>query len=1137
MDTSKLFDYFAVYGIGEELPLSQSPTFTFSKQSESTSSTKVSANENIVSHLRLRIINENEILSPPNSEFIKRFEIGHGDGKMLWLEVIFGRFNGKIRPEWNGKAISKIDLWYLQYEGDYIKIPASMGVEPVPIYIGIKSAHQFSHRENEYNCYIGNYDISPILNAQPLEGTKLILTFSTFDSQGEPPISDIKLVTATIKINEDGQSYKNAEIPIGYSYINVALGKNKDSLLCFRKIDPMHTTYKAELIEKFPRKGHCNNELNQAIPMFIFSEGIKLSKEQETAKVFSFMLSSAEETGQISKIYITALIFYEQISEQLSNQLYIMQNEINKVYMPKAICLISHWPFIDQYKEILKEIYRLTISTYELPIERVICNLIQEIPLPDQGITVVEYTIGNKTLQFSRPPPKYLPYFPGSCLEYLFRSLSIDSIIDVWSCILSERKILLISRQKSILTYAAMGLECLIFPFKWEQVFIPILPASLKNYIETIFPYIIGVSPSILTSEVEIPYDAVRVYLDEGRIDSKEEFPRLPEKLRRQLYNSLMNCANIFSLQDGIRYVADEAFDTYIKEEDDSKVFDVLKVRDAFLHFLTHLLKNYSKFYRLPAKAIEKIINSRSCFNVEDFLNSHKSNKPESLLFKLTETSLFAGFIESRFFSSANQFELEYFDEASRFKTSKNDPYFVKPYSHRETIQSLFVNNTGYESDFSFRYERFPRLNDVYFIDPRPIQVLATTITPKLKLAFKNDMLVRLSSLEWGKFLMTTIYRIWITVFAHCMPKYKENANLLIDLALYVMDGMKKSTNKPDEDMYRKLIEACGHCELNERVLSLFKRMKNQGIEPDARTHGVYVTAVAKSQELQNEINTILSKEFPANSLCLSLTLKNCKYMIHNSCPNCEYILSQEEIMMGWDRSYTSSTTACPKNFCEGKLTAKFTVILDKLMDTNRSLHVEYLSPLLIQKELENLIFTFGENILLSKDFCEKYKSLFWNMVLNFQLLKLPYFFIDPSFNSDNLPQFVRDYVKNDSKEKEAKNDQLSKTTKPNEDQSEGNSNETNSHSNPQTIRERFFSLIKKRKSSAGNENMSTKNLMNNMAIKKLFGPFIEEFRTGNIRRERSGSFMDSTEVEEYVEDKPQHPPELPQLRTYSNRS
>jgi hypothetical protein len=59
------------------------------------------------------------------------------------------------------------------------------------------------------------------------------------------------------------------------------------------------------------------------------------------------------------------------------------------------------------------------------------------------------------------------------------------------------------------------------------------------------------------------------------------------------------------------------------------------------------------------------------------------------------------------------------------------------------------------------------------------------------------------------------------------MTKFRIHADLQMNLALHILDDMKKAGCKPDEDIYRKLIDACGRCDLKERVLILFKKMKN----------------------------------------------------------------------------------------------------------------------------------------------------------------------------------------------------------------------------------------------------------------------------------------------------------------------
>ena len=75
---------------------------------------------------------------------------------------------------------------------------------------------------------------------------------------------------------------------------------------------------------------------------------------------------------------------------------------------------------------------------------------------------------------------------------------------------------------------------------------IPILPKQLKNYIETILPYIIGISPDMLTADIEVPIDAVKVYLDESKMHVAEFIPRLPDKARRCLVSRLNQVAGVF---------------------------------------------------------------------------------------------------------------------------------------------------------------------------------------------------------------------------------------------------------------------------------------------------------------------------------------------------------------------------------------------------------------------------------------------------------------------------------------------------------------------------------------------------------------------------------------------------------------
>jgi hypothetical protein len=41
-------------------------------------------------------------------------------------------------------------------------------------------------------------------------------------------------------------------------------------------------------------------------------------------------------------------------------------------FEPKAVCLMSTWPFLDNYREMLKQMYRIAQSTNQVPLERII---------------------------------------------------------------------------------------------------------------------------------------------------------------------------------------------------------------------------------------------------------------------------------------------------------------------------------------------------------------------------------------------------------------------------------------------------------------------------------------------------------------------------------------------------------------------------------------------------------------------------------------------------------------------------------------------------------------------------------------------------------------------------------------------
>jgi len=111
---------------------------------------------------------------------------------------------------------------------------------------------------------------------------------------------------------------------------------------------------------------------------------------------------------------------------------------------------------------------------------------------------------------------QYPPYSCKDGTEFLFRALQADLVIEVFIALILEKKVILISNYKSLLSHACFSLLSYLFPLCWKHSLIPILPRSQIDFVEAPFPYLIGIEQSILEEEemVEFPEDTMQVYLD-----------------------------------------------------------------------------------------------------------------------------------------------------------------------------------------------------------------------------------------------------------------------------------------------------------------------------------------------------------------------------------------------------------------------------------------------------------------------------------------------------------------------------------------------------------------------------------------------------------------------------------------------
>ncbi|XP_072165397.1 DENN domain-containing protein 5B-like [Diadema setosum] len=206
------------------------------------------------------------------------------------------------------------------------------------------------------------------------------------------------------------------------------------------------------------------------------------------------------------------------------------------LYVSKCICLIMQVPFVRATQKFLEQIYEVVRSSNSpsLPMESFIFNILYEVPLPPMGRSMV-FTGVSRNIACQRPSRTELPLceYP---LREVFTLLGTENVVDLLTCVLLEKQVILVSKDYQRLMLVAESMSTLIFPFTWPYTYAPILPASMLYFLDAPLPFIMGLHLSEANlypeSEMELPTQASMCYVDiDGPyIELPEELPKFPNK-------------------------------------------------------------------------------------------------------------------------------------------------------------------------------------------------------------------------------------------------------------------------------------------------------------------------------------------------------------------------------------------------------------------------------------------------------------------------------------------------------------------------------------------------------------------------------------------------------------------------------
>ncbi|KAL7744055.1 hypothetical protein ACLKA6_001279 [Drosophila palustris] len=143
-----------------------------------------------------------------------------------------------------------------------------------------------------------------------------------------------------------------------------------------------------------------------------------------------------------------------------------------------------------------------------------------------------------------------------------------------------------------------------------------------------------------------------------------------------------------------------------------------------------------------------------------------------------------------------------------------------------------------------------------------------------------------------------------------------------------------------------------------------------------------------------------------------------------SQCHNCSVLVYDEEIMSGWSAEDSNLNTTC--HACN-KLTVPFlSVQITRLSSTESetdgngdgvapdksSLTVPYLNPLVLRKELENILTQEGDMALIKPNFVEEHPIIYWNLLWLMERIEgkthLPELCLPPTSDEEQLDPLTK---------------------------------------------------------------------------------------------------------------------------------
>ena len=733
---------------------------------------------------------------------------------------------------------------------------------------------------------------------------------------------------------------------------------------------------------------------------------------------------------------------------QKSNRMFLKRSsfisEKGNVFIPKCICIVSIHPYINLFQKILSDILQYISESRDIPIEKIITNLIVEVPIPPRGPYSIRYQLLGKTYNLRGCENNKIHVMNEINLKQFNSSLDFKTKLETIKHILLGSKILFFSKSLDNLCKTILSFLILLFPFKYPFQVTSYLHKESYNILESISPFMIGINENYskdFFDENEITVDGMNILIID--LDNKksylltdENFPNFPSKILSTLEKDIKNLESKFKKDDSSNY----------------KEFNEL-YQNSFFEFFCEILKGYDDFLNMDyfkSSDQDKVTSIDTLFQCPKFIKTHNSSDIEFYKKFIDESQLFADFIYKRMIPRNTQ---EIIDvllvNETNIRIKKKQKYVVSKDNNDDNEMSnkylvplprkltnveiaaikqkkeLFENFgqeiTEEKNKLIFNYSLFPQLNfELYCNNDNVNDYYPPPDYSEEIEAINSDLLSKSSigqNINLGLEMKNNLFLSWLEVWSYTFWYMdKEERKYRFDQMLEILDKVIHH----EMNIFNLMFDVLNQENEQNMIVKLYQKILQLKINPSTFIYNIISNRLDKEQikELFDQMKSgkknslkygnhdkskFNTRTFLSELDKPSLINKKLNFEIYFSCIECGEDINLLKLCQDFEGIKNDILWApCPKgHYNLPKIKVNFGLELFPMkgndnISTSTTSEIVLHSPYNLKINIKHAVNSHYGTKLKLNEFKSMFGPLFWNFIWYCYILKIDYDIILP---------------------------------------------------------------------------------------------------------------------------------------------